>query len=97
MNAWTMGVAKEMGSETAVSFPDGKRREQSPIFTRNELFVAAPAEEIFAVLVRASEWPTFYANAKDIEIDGPAHELSQGTLFHWTTFGVRVHTTKVVQ
>src|SRR5262249_1469255 len=78
---------------TSVFFPEGKRRGQSPIFTHNELFIAAPAERIFAALVRATEWPTFYGNAKDVVIEGGADGLTLGTLFHWTTFGVRVHTT----
>jgi uncharacterized protein YndB with AHSA1/START domain len=56
------------------------------------LFIAAPAERIFAALVHATEWPEFYANAKNIVIEGDASELTLGTLFHWTTFGVRVHT-----
>jgi hypothetical protein len=79
--------------ETVVSFPQGKRRSESPIFTHNELFIAAPAERIFAALVRAAEWPGFYDNAKKIVVDGDRPELSLGTRFHWTTFGVRVHTT----
>jgi hypothetical protein len=78
---------------TVVVFPDGKRREQSPIYTHNELFIAAPAERIMSALLRARDWPSHYANAKDIEIDGGAEELALGTTFHWTTFGVRVHTT----
>jgi uncharacterized protein YndB with AHSA1/START domain len=79
--------------DTVVSFPKGKRRSESPIFTHNELFIAAPAERIFAALVRATQWPEFYGNAKNIVIEGDASELTLGTLFHWTTFGVRVHTT----
>jgi hypothetical protein len=96
-NAGTTGIAEPQGAEgtpdAAVSFPVGKRPSESPIFTRNELFIAASAERIFAALVRATEWPEFYDNAKDVQIDGPSPELSLGTLFHWTTFGVRAHTT----
>lgn len=79
--------------QTVVVFPDGKRREQSAIFTHNELFIAAPAPRIFAMLLRAKEWPSFYANAKKVEIDGGSDVLAPATTFHWTTFGVRVHTT----
>jgi hypothetical protein len=75
-----------------VHFPAGKRPEESPIFTHNELFIAASAERIWAPLVRAARWPDFYANAKNIEIEGGSPDLAPGTKFHWTTFGVRVHT-----
>jgi hypothetical protein len=76
-----------------VAFPEGKQREESPIYTYNELFIPAPADRIFAALLRPGEWPSFYGNAKDVEIEGGAAELALGTKFHWTTFGVRVHTT----
>jgi hypothetical protein len=67
-------------TDTVVTFPEGKRRSESPIFTHNELFIAAPAERVFAALVRPSAWPEFYANAKNIVVD--ANELALGTLFH---------------
>jgi hypothetical protein len=76
-----------------VLFPAGQRPEESPIFARNELFIAAPAERIWEHLVRAASWPDFYDNAKDIDIEGGSPDLALGTKFHWTTFGVRVHTT----
>ena len=80
-------------TDTIVAFPEGKGRTESPIYTHNELFIAAPAERIFAALVRPTSWPAFYANAKNIVVDAETSELALGTLFHWTTFGVRVHTT----
>jgi acetyl esterase/lipase len=75
-----------------VTFPEGYRREQSPVFARNELFVPAPAERVWEWLVKAGRWPEFYGNARDVEIEGGS-ELEKGTLFHWTTFGIRAHTT----
>jgi acetyl esterase/lipase len=75
-----------------VTFPEGYRREQSPVFARNELFVPAPAERVWEWLVKARRWPEFYGNAKDVEIEG-GNELGHGTVFHWTTFGFRAHTT----
>lgn len=75
-----------------VVFPSGQRPDQSPVYAKNELLVAAPSEHIWAWLVRAHRWPEWYANAKDVEIDGGARELSLGAPFHWTTFGLRVRT-----
>jgi hypothetical protein len=80
-------------AQPAVAFPDGKRPEESPIYTHNELLIAAPAPRIFSALLRARDWHLHYGNAKDVEIDGGGMELALGTTFHWTTFGVRVHTT----
>jgi hypothetical protein len=78
--------------DAGVTFPEGYRPEQSPVFARNELYVPAPAERVWAWLLKAGRWPEFYGNAKNVEIEGGS-ELKQGTLFHWTTFGFRAHTT----
>ncbi|HVU02954.1 MAG TPA: SRPBCC domain-containing protein [Polyangiaceae bacterium] len=78
--------------EARVLFPEGQRPHESPVFTRNELAIAAPPERIWAWLVRPGRWPEFYANARNVEIDGGAPDLAFGSRFHWTTFGVRVHT-----
>jgi uncharacterized protein YndB with AHSA1/START domain len=74
-----------------VTFRDGQRPDQSPVFARNELFIPAPPERVWAWLVRPARWPDFYGNAKDIAVEGQG-ELALGTKFHWTTFGVRAHT-----
>jgi hypothetical protein len=98
MNIETIQVTKDesaaVADGTAVVFPKGQRKSESPIFAHNELFIAAPPARIFAALLHPMQWPTFYANAKNIEVEG-GPELTLGTLFHWTTFGVRVHTTVV--
>jgi len=78
--------------EPQVTFPDAQAPARSPIYTRNELWIAAPPERIWPWLVDAARWPAYYGNAKNIVLDDGAVELALGTRFHWTTFGVRVHT-----
>jgi hypothetical protein len=75
-----------------VNFPVGARPEESPVYAYNELFVPAPPERVWQWLVQAARWPEFYANARNIHLDGDAPELAAGTAFSWITFGVRVHT-----
>ena len=74
-----------------IAFPDAALPQHSPVFTHNELVIAAPAVVLWTHLVRARRWPEWYANARAVEIDG-GDELALGTRFHWTTFGVRAHT-----
>jgi hypothetical protein len=74
-----------------VRFPDGKRRDESPVFARNELFLPAAPEAVWGWLLRAERWPEYYGNAKDIVVEG-GPDLALGTKFRWTTFGVRAHT-----
>ena len=76
-----------------VQFPVGARREESPVYAKNELVIPASPEHIWPWLVRASRWPEWYANARAVVIDGGSPDLSPGVGFHWNTFGVRVHTT----
>jgi len=64
------------------------------VHTVNELELDAPIENAWAWLVRASEWPSWYPHARHVVIDPPAAgDLAEGASFHWTTFGVRMHTT----
>jgi len=90
--ATTVPDAAVGSPEEHVVFPEGKRPHESPIYTHNELEVDAPPEQVWAWLVRAQRWPEWYGNAKDIDIEGGSPDLALGTMFHWTTFGVRVHT-----
>jgi hypothetical protein len=83
-----------VGDELAwTRWPDDLRPEGAPVYARNELAIAAPAEAVWAHLVAAESWPSFYANAKDVTIAGDAGpDLALGTVFRWKTFGVRVET-----
>src|SRR5215475_235774 len=83
---------KEVVMET-VQFPDGAGRDESPVHAINQLLIPAPPERIWPWLIRASRWPEWYANARGVVIDGGGLDLSPGVQFHWTTLGVRVHTT----
>jgi hypothetical protein len=85
-------VADGAASGEHVVFPEGKRPDESPIYTHNEFTIDAPPEQIWAWLIRAQRWPEWYGNAKDIDIEGGSQDLALGTMFHWTTSGVRVHT-----
>jgi len=76
-----------------VQFPDGAGRDESPVHAINQLLIPAPPERIWPWLIRASRWPEWYANARGVVIDGGGLDLSPGVQFHWTTLGVRVHTT----
>jgi hypothetical protein len=49
--------------------------------------MAVPPEAVWRWLVRADLWPTWYSNARDVVIEGGAHDLSLGTKFRWKTFG----------
>ena len=75
-----------------VRFPDNAKPERSPVYAFNEIDLDVSPERLWPWLLRAVRWPEWYANARDVEIDGGGEDLALGSRFSWTTFGVRVHT-----
>ena len=63
----------------------------APVATRNALVVPIAPDVVWQALVRATDWPRFYANARDVRIlDGD--ELAVGVEFTWRTLGIPVRT-----
>jgi uncharacterized protein YndB with AHSA1/START domain len=76
----------------SITWPTRFRPEVATLVSRAELKIDAPAETIWARLIRAAEWPDWYRGASDVSFelwDGP--DLRAGTMFDWTTFDVRLH------
>ena len=61
---------------------------RSPIHVRNELPMLDRPEVVWAWLIRAQDWPTWYPNSKRVRIDGGGANLAPGATFRWRTFGV---------
>jgi uncharacterized protein YndB with AHSA1/START domain len=56
--------------------------------------MAAAPERVWAWLIRATLWPTWYVNSANVEIlEGKGPDLHKGTRFRWRTFGVTVTST----
>lgn len=65
-----------------------------PIHVRNEIDIAAPADKVWAWLIRAQLWPTWYVNAANVRmVNGTTPDLALGTIFRWKTFGVSIEST----
>jgi hypothetical protein len=79
-------------SRSLVRWPADCRPEGAPVYAYNTLEIPAAPERIWGWLIRAELWPDWYANARDVRIDGERRELAPGARFTWTTFGVRVTT-----
>jgi predicted acylesterase/phospholipase RssA/uncharacterized protein YndB with AHSA1/START domain len=60
----------------------------APVAAHNELHINAPPERIWEILVRAANWPRWYANARNVRIVGGGMDLSKGATFTWRTFWV---------
>jgi len=77
-----------------VRWPDYYQPRNCPVHVRNELDMAAAPERVWAWLIRATLWPTWYVNSANVEIlEGKGPDLHKGTRFRWRTFGVTVTST----
>lgn len=76
---------------SAIHWPKRYAPKNAPVYVRNSLWIEAPAEQIWAWLVRAPGWPDWYPNAKGVQfIDDGRPDLALDTVFRWQTFGVNI-------
>lgn len=77
-----------------IRWPARFEPERCPVFVHNERAMAAPPEAVWAWLIRAELWPTWYSNSHAVVVeDGPRGELGPGARFRWRTFGVPLRST----
>jgi len=72
-----------------IRWPEHYDPKQAPVHVRNELVIAAPPELVWAWLVRAEAWPSWYPNSANVRIAGGGAELVLRTRFRWRAFGDR--------
>jgi uncharacterized protein YndB with AHSA1/START domain len=74
-----------------IHWPDGFHPEQADLFAHNEIVVPASCEKVFANIVDAEVWPSWYPNSHNVKLlNSPAGKLHEGTRFSWDTFGVHI-------
>jgi uncharacterized protein YndB with AHSA1/START domain len=74
-------------------WPQGLEPRNVDVFVHNEGWIAAPPSVVWANLIDATRWPSWYANAADVKIDGGRPRLAQRVGFSWTTFGFPIRST----
>jgi uncharacterized protein YndB with AHSA1/START domain len=74
-----------------IRWPANYAPENAPIHVRNELEMDVAPEAVWAWLVRAQLWPTWYKNSSNVRfLSGTPPDLDAAARFQWTTFGVRL-------
>jgi uncharacterized protein YndB with AHSA1/START domain len=72
-----------------IRWPERFEPSRAPVHVRNERAIPARVEDVWAWLVRAERWPSWYPNAKGVQVEGPAApDLGPGSWFRWRTFGL---------
>ena len=71
-----------------MQWPAGMEPDHVPVFVHNEIVIEAPAERVWAWLVRVALWPAWYSNCAWVKLaPGALPELSPGYRWKWKTFG----------
>ena len=83
-----------MGDSDSIIWPPRYAPENSPVHVRNELAMDASCDALWAWLIRASLWPTWYINSAHVQFpDGGGPDLTLGARYRWMTFGVTIDST----
>lgn len=82
----------DVQSSPSIRWPQRFDPGRAPIFVSNELTATAPPEAVWAWLVSAPLWPSFYSNSANVVLDGGGGQLADGARFRWKTFGVNLRT-----
>jgi hypothetical protein len=76
-----------------IHWPTDFGPDKADLFAHNELVINASCERVWSHIIDAKRWPTWYPNSKDVDILGGNPVLRDGTVFHWTTFGLTIEST----
>lgn len=76
-----------------IQWPPRYAPENAAAHVSNQIAIGAPPETVWAWLIRAPLWPTWYPNSHNVRLHSGAPILGQNTTFTWRTFGVTVRST----
>lgn len=74
-----------------INWPDKYHPSHTSVHVTNSLSVTVKPEHLWAWLIRAQLWPTWYPNSSDVVfLNSSGPDLGLGTRFRWKTFGVTI-------
>lgn len=73
-----------------IHWPRGLEPRDVDVFVHNEGWIAAPPDVVWNNLIDAAQWPSWYSNSADIQIENGRGKLAEGVSFKWTTFGFSI-------
>jgi uncharacterized protein YndB with AHSA1/START domain len=76
-----------------IHWPPGLEPRNVDVFVHNEGWIDAPPGIVWANLIDAEQWPNWYSNSADVQIEGGQTKLAKGVSFTWKTFGFPIRST----
>lgn len=81
-------------SPQRIRWPQGYDPAYSSVYVSNSINISASAQRVWAWLIRAALWPSWYPNSRNVRFENPpGPDLALGTRFCWWTFGVTIEST----
>ena len=71
-----------------INWPVKYSPDRTRVHVANELDMDVQPEVVWAWLVRAQLWPTWYSNSANVSIKSGGPDLQAGSSFRWKTFGI---------
>lgn len=82
------------GISRDINWPEEYKPENSRFFVENEIFIEAPAQEIWDIIIQAESWPDWYEGALNVEvINSETGILEPNSVFTWKTMGLNFTST----
>lgn len=76
-------------SASTIDWPKAYQPEKSRFYVHNEIEINASPEQVWAVLIDALKWETWYIGAKNVQmLDSNDLTLKEGCKFSWETMGL---------
>jgi len=73
-----MTTKKELES---IAWPDEYRPSVTPIHAENHARTSGSSDTVWSLIIHSPEWPSFYAHATDVRIEGGGDALSLGATY----------------
>jgi hypothetical protein len=87
-------VDQDLAQRSAqIHWPGTPDPAHADVFSHNEINIDASCSVVWAHLVDASRWPSWYPNSHNVRFAGGASRLGPHTHFTWDTFGVQIRST----
>ena len=74
----------------SIKWPEQYSRDNVDVHVSNELEMSVSVDIVWAWLIRAELWPTWYGNSANVVIEDGKPGLRLGTQFKWKTFGLNL-------
>jgi Polyketide cyclase / dehydrase and lipid transport len=74
-----------------INWPDRYSPQRARVHVRNEIAMDVKPEIVWAWIIRAKLWPTWYSNSARVAINGGGSDLQAGSTFRWKTFGITLN------